>query len=176
MKNYPRILITIIISSLVLISSCKKEEEIIEGCTDSVAMNYNSNATSNDGSCQYAYDIAQGIWNISSDCDDLPIPIPGLSLDDLLPESIEVEGAGNSTLFIDIDGAQVTGSIDNDGNIIASEQTVQIDIGLGIPTDVQVSGNGKLESENTGYMDLTYSFDVPILGSQSTSCNIILSR
>lgn len=176
MKNYPRILITIIISSLVLISSCKKEEEIIEGCTDSVAMNYNSNATSNDGSCQYAYDIAQGIWNISSDCDDLPIPIPGLSLDDLLPESIEVEGAGNSTLFIDIDGAQVTGSIDNDGNIIASEQTVQIDIGLGIPTDVQVSGNGKIESENTGYMDLTYSFDVPILGSQSTSCNIILSR
>ena len=106
MKNYPRILITIIISSLVLISSCKKEEEIIEGCTDSVAMNYNSNATSNDGSCQYAYDIAQGIWNISSDCDDLPIPIPGLSLDDLLPESIEVEGAGNSTLFIDIDGEE----------------------------------------------------------------------
>lgn len=176
MKNYTRILIMMILSSLFIISSCKKEEEIIEGCTDSAAMNFNSNATSNDGSCQYAYDIAQGVWNISSDCDDLPIPIPGLSLDDLLPESIEVEGAGNNTLFIDIDGAQVTGSIDNDGNVIASEQTVQIDIGLGIPTDVQVSGNGKIESENTGHMDLTYSFDVPILGSQSTSCNIILSR
>ena len=80
------------------------------------------------------------------------LPTLFLSSPTLLSESIEVEGAGNNTLFIDIDGAQVTGSIDNEGNIIASEQTVQIDIGLGIPTDVQVSGNGKIESEH----DLNY--------------------
>ena len=173
MNNYSKILITIIIFSLFVISSCKKEE-IIEGCTDSSAMNYLSNATSNNGSCIYAYDVALGNWNIDPDCDDLPIP--GVSLEDMLPESIEVQGAGNNTLFIDIDGTQVIGDIDNDGNIIANEQTVQVDIGLGIPTDVQVSGNGKIESEDAGYMDLTYSFEIPILGSQSTSCYIILSR
>ncbi|MEE2700428.1 MAG: hypothetical protein VYD71_03595 [Bacteroidota bacterium] len=174
MRNYTRILIMMIISLLFIISSCKKEEEIIEGCTDSTAMNYNSNATSNDGSCKYAYNIAQGVWNITPNCDDLPIP--GVSLNDVLPESIELQGAGNNTLFIDIDGTQVTGNIDNYGNIIANEQTVQIDVGLGIPTDVQVSGNGKILSENAGHMDLTYSFDILILGSQSTSCNIILVR
>ena len=79
-------------------------------------------------------------------------------------------------MFIDIDGIQVTGNIDNDGNIVANEQTVQIDVGLGVPTPVQVSGDGKIESEDAGYMDLTYSFEIPILGSQSTSCYIILSR
>ncbi len=174
MNNYSRFLITLIISFVFIISSCTKEGEIIEGCTDSSAMNYNTNATSNNGSCIYAYDIAQGNWNIDPDCDDLPIP--GVSLEDILPESIEVQGAGNNTLFIDIDGIQVTGDIDNDGNIVANEQTVQIDVGLGVPTPVQVSGDGKIESEDAGYMDLTYSFEIPILGSQSTSCYIILSR
>jgi len=172
MNNYSRFLITLIISFVFIISSCTKE--IIEGCTDSSAMNYNTNATSNNGSCIYAYDIAQGNWNIDPDCDDLPIP--GVSLEDILPESIEVQGAGNNTLFIDIDGTQVTGDIDNDGNIVANEQTVQIDVGLGVPTNVEVSGDGKIESEDAGYMDLTYSFEIPILGSQSTSCYIILSR
>ena len=174
MNNYSKILTVLIVFFVFIFSSCTKEGETIEGCTDSSAMNYNANATSNNGSCIYAYDVALGNWNIDPDCDDLPIP--GVSLDDILPESIEVQGVGNNTLFIDIDGTQVIGNIDNDGNIIANEQTVQVDIGLGIPTDVQVSGNGKIESEDAGYMDLTYSFEIPILGSQSTSCYIILSR
>ena len=174
MRNIYKISAILLVSLTVVITSCKKDEQIIEGCTDSSAMNYLSNATSNNGSCIYAYDIAQGNWNIDPDCDDLPIP--GVSLEDILPESIEVQGAGNNTLFIDIDGIQVTGDIDNDGNIVANEQTVQIDVGLGVPTPVQVSGDGKIESEDAGYMDLTYSFEIPILGSQSTSCYIILSR
>ena len=172
MNNYSKIFTALIFSFVFFISSCTKEG-VIEGCTDASAMNYNANATSNNGSCIYAYYIAQGIWNITPDCDDLPIP--GVSLDDVLPEFIEVQGAGNNTLFIDIDGTQVTGHIDNDGNIIANEQTVQIDIGLGVPTDVQVSGDGKIESENAGYMDLTYSFEIAGI-ALSTSCHIILSR
>ena len=66
MKHYSKILIAVIISSLLVISSCKKEEEIIEGCTDSAAMNFNATATSNDGSCIFAYDIAQGTWFFES--------------------------------------------------------------------------------------------------------------
>ena len=88
MNNYPKILTALIVSFVFIISSCTKEGGTIEGCTDSSAMNYNVNATSNNGSCIYAYYIAQGIWNITPDCDDLPIP--GVSLDDVLPEFIEV--------------------------------------------------------------------------------------
>ena len=73
----------------------QKEEDPVLGCTDSNAMNYNSNATSNDGSCLIAYDIAQGLWNINPNCDDLNIPLLGdmFSLNDALPESIEVDGS-----------------------------------------------------------------------------------
>ena len=34
-------------------TACKKEEEIIEGCTDTGAVNYNTNATNDNGSCKY---------------------------------------------------------------------------------------------------------------------------
>ena len=57
----------------IICSSCKKDEQIIEGCTDSSAINYLSNATSNNGSCIYAYDIAQGTWSISPDCDEIDL-------------------------------------------------------------------------------------------------------
>ena len=110
--------IIFLLSIIMVISSCKKE---IDGCTDSSAMNYSADATTNDGSCIFAYDIAQGIWNISPDCEEYTIPIINqtLSLNDQLPESIEVQGAGdNSTLYIDINGTQVNGVIDFQGNII----------------------------------------------------------
>jgi len=67
MKNVFKLASLFAIVILFVISSCKKEEEIIEGCTDSAAMNFQSTATSNDGSCMYAYDMAIGIWNIDSD-------------------------------------------------------------------------------------------------------------
>lgn len=42
------------IAVLLLLSSCKKD---IPGCTDYSADNYNSNATDNDGSCEYSGDF-----------------------------------------------------------------------------------------------------------------------
>ena len=59
--------IIFLLSIIMVISSCKKE---IDGCTDSSAMNYSADAWTNDGSCIFAYDIAQGIWNISPDCEE----------------------------------------------------------------------------------------------------------
>jgi hypothetical protein len=49
-----------------IFSSCKKEEEKIEGCMDSGATNYNSNATeqNNASSCMYA--IAGYVWETTS--------------------------------------------------------------------------------------------------------------
>jgi len=144
---------------------------------DPNSMTYNSEAQKDDGSCIYAYDIAQGTWNINPDCEELSIPVIGtISLDDQLPESIEVQGAGDNSLFIDIDGTQVSGDIDKDGNITVNPQTVQIDPGLGVPLDVEIEGDGNVYLDNTGNMNLTYSFEVPVVGSYSIECDIILSK
>jgi len=54
------------LAASIILVSCKKEEESsinipnsVEGCTDSTAINYNFNATSDNGSC--IYDIT-GVW------------------------------------------------------------------------------------------------------------------
>ena len=177
MTNYHSILIISII--ILTFISCKKEEDPVLGCTDSSAMNYNSNATSNDGSCLIAYDIAQGLWNINPNCDDLNIPLLGdmFSLNDALPESIEVDGSGGNIIFIEISENQVEGTIDNDGNVIVNSQSLQLDMGgMGLDFPVSVSGSGSIIDANSGTMNLTFSFDIPFVGTQSSSCEIILDK
>ena len=177
MKNFYSI--TIIFFIILTFISCKKEEDPILGCTDSTAMNYNSDATSNDGSCLIAYDIAQGLWNINPNCDDLNIPVLGdmISLNDALPESIEVDGSGGNIIFIEISENQVEGTIDNDGNVIVSSQDLQLDMGgMGLDFPVSVSGSGSIIDANSGTMNLTFSFDIPLIGTQSSSCEIILEK
>ena len=97
----------VFLSFTMIISSCKKEETIVEGCIDSSAMNYSSNATSNDGSCVYAYDIAQGDWDITPACDDIiffGFPIP---LDSLLPKTIQINGEEDGVISLDINGNSI---------------------------------------------------------------------
>ena len=177
MKNIYKISAIVLFSFTMVISSCKKEEQIIEGCTDSSAMNYLSTATSNDGSCIFAYAIAQGSWNITPDCDDVDVLGQTISLNEQMPETIDVQGNGDNSLYIDMNGSQVSGSIDNEGNIVVNEQTIQIDPGLGFPLDVVVSGSGKIQSESLGYMDLSYSFEIPVVGgTQAIDCHLTLTK
>ena len=170
----------IFFSILLLVFSCKKEE-LIEGCTDTNAMNYVVTANSNDGSCIFAYDIAQGVWNIDPDCEDYTIPVIGttISLNDQLPESIDVQGLGNNTLYIEINETQVNGTIDNEGNIIVPSQTILLDMGFG-PMDIDVEGNGVISTDINGSMNLTYSFAIDVIPgfpiSESLDCTIILSK
>ena len=210
MKNIYKISAILLVSLTMVITSCKKDEQIIEGCTDITATNYQSLATSNDGSCIYAsaiegctdisamnflsiatsndgsciyaYDIAQGTWSISPDCDEIDLGLGDpISLNEQMPETIDVQGNGDNSLYIDMNGSQVSGNIDNEGNILVNEQTISVDFS-GIPIPVQVSGTGKIESENSGYMDLTYSGEIDIIPNVpiplpfSTTCHIILSK
>ena len=73
-------------------------------------------------------------------------------------------------LLLDIGVSQLTGEIDNNGVIIVSEQTINVDIGTG-PMDINVSGNGNIESENSGYMNLDY-----LLLGLPVSCYFTLNR
>ena len=189
----------LIISITLIFSSCKKEMGCIDpsaynynpdaqvddgsciatvlGCLESNAINYSSDANVSDESCLYAFNLAQGVWNITPDCDEIEIPLIGtISLNDQLPETIEVLGQEDSTLYIEIDDISINGQVDNSGNVIVHEQTISLDFGMGIPTDVEVVGNGSISSDNTGNMNLTYSFEIPIIGNQSIDCSIEMNK
>ena len=213
MKNIFKISTILLFAVIMVISSCKKEDEsplstqILMGCTDLAAINFNPLANTNDGSCIpatlgcmdvlainysliansddstciYAFDIALGVWDINPDCEEIDILGQAILLDDQLPESIDVQGTVEETLFIYIGEAQVSATIDYFGSIIVLEQTVSIDAGFGFPIPVQIYGSGKIESESSGYMNLTFmgEFEIPELPipiSFSSSCNIILSK
>ena len=152
MKNIYKISAILLVSLTMVITSCKKDEQIIEGCTDitatnyqslatsndgsciyapaiegctdSNAMNFLSIATSNDGSCIYAYDIAQGIWNITSECEDLTITIPLIGEFDVPLADMFPE-----TIEITGEGNSVVSLDINDSNVladIANDGTVTI--------------------------------------------------
>ena len=209
MKNIYKISAVLLVSLSIIVSSCKKEDEVVTptvingctdntmfnydptantddgtcipvllGCLDSTASNFNALANTDDGSCLPPfYDIAQGTWSISPDCDNVDILGQTISLNEQMPETIDVQGNGDNSLFIDMNGTQVSGDIDNEGNIVVNEQDIQIDPGFGFPIDVVVSGSGKIESENSGYMDLTYEFEIPIVGgTEEVDCHLTLTK
>ena len=206
MKNIFKISTVFLLALLFTVSSCKKEDEVpvingctystasnynplatiddgscilaILGCTDVNALNYTSLATSDDGSCVFAYDIAQGVWNITPDCEEYTVPVIGttISLNDQLPETFNIQGSGCNSLFIEIGVTLVNGTIDNDGNITVPNQTVSVDMGFG-PMDIDIEGDGVISSSTNGFMNLTYSFEIPIIGGEeSLDCSIILDR
>jgi len=184
MKKYSKIFIIVIISSLLVTSSCKKEEEIIEGCKDSAAMNFNATATSNDGSCIFAYDIAQGTWFFESQCADIPSGFEFIN--DILPESVDIDGEGDGVLSLTIlDTITIYGSINDAGYIVIAQQELfsfDTTVGGFIPITVsfEVSGSGIIASQDSGNMDLDYSAtpSLPLPGFENLdfSCNVVLSR
>ena len=207
MKRKFNILNTLFISLFLIVSSCKKEDPDILGCTDPAMFNYNSSATIDNGSCvpfiygcmdptmfnydpnantsagdcMSAYDVVQGTWNVNPDCEEYTIPVIGttISLNDELPESVDVLGGGGNNLYIDINGSVVDGNIDSDGNLTVPLQTIQVDMGFG-PMGIDITGDGQIESETAGNLNLTYSFEIEAFPgfplSESLDCSIVLSR
>ena len=188
MKNIFKISAVLFIGVSLVVSSCKKEEALIEGCTDSSAMNYQSLANSNDGSCEFAYNIAQGIWNIETDCQELTITILTQSIDvplnDIFPETIEIAGIGDNVVSIDINGNTVLADVTSAGKVtIQDGQQISFDTSSFDPTgfigevDVNITGSGMIESSTNGDLTLILAFEIPFLaGTQTSSCEITFSK
>ena len=186
MSNISNIYLIGLLSVIIIISSCKKEDEapIINGCTDANAMNYSSNANTNDGSCVFAYDIAQGAWNIETLCQALTISIPfvgefPIPLNSMFPNNIQILGQGSGVVSMDINGETIFADIIYDGTvIIQDDQQITIESGVELigEVDVDISGTGIIQSEINGSLTLVLSFDVPLAGAQSSSCEITCFR
>jgi len=241
MKNIYKISAILLVSLTMVITSCKKDEQIIEGCTDITATNYQSLATSNDGSCIYApavegctdstainynilantddgsciaailgctdinamnfnslanfddescifaYDIAQGVWNITSECEDLTITIPligdfDVPLADMFPETIEISGEGNGVVSMDINGNDVLADIANNGTVtIQDNQTISFDTGGFDPTgtigmvEVDITGTGTIVSASNGDLFLNLAFSILSIPADA-DCEITFTK
>ncbi len=172
----------IVLSSL-LISSCKKEDTKIEGCTDSTAMNYQDLANSDNGSCIFAYEIAQGDWNIDPSCDSVSISIPfvgefDIPMLDMFPENITIAGEGNQVISLDINGNKVLADVAYDGYVtIQDNQSINFDSGM--PTvgavEVAITGSGKIETSTEGNFDLNLQFTILSIPSES-DCEILFTK
>ncbi len=182
MRNIFKLASLFVIMLLVIISSCKKEEEIIEGCSDSAAMNFQSAATSNDGSCIYAYDIAQGEWVIETACEELTISIPlvgdfPIPLNDMFPDTVEITGEDEGVVAMDINGSIILADVANNGEVTIQEgQTISLDTGVIGEVDVTITGSGLIESATSGDLTLYLEFEIPLAGTQASSCEITFIR
>lgn len=181
MNNFSKISIAVICVSFFIISSCTKDEQIIKGCTDSAAMNYQSLATDNDGSCIYAYDIAQGVWNIETACEDLSITILTQTIDiplnDIFPDTIEIKGEGASVVSLDVNGSLILADIENNGNVTMHDgQKISFDTGMIGEVDVLITGSGVIVSESEGNFTLNLAFEIPFSGTETSTCEIAFSK
>tara|TARA_B110000967_G_C18843719_1_gene540796 strand:+ start:40 stop:588 length:549 start_codon:yes stop_codon:yes gene_type:complete len=182
MKNIFKSSVVLFVGLSLIVSSCKKEEQIIEGCTDSSAMNYQSSATNNDESCVFAYAIAQGVWNITSECEELTVSIPLLGdfpipLNDMFPDTIEITGEAEGVVAMDINGNNVLADVASDGTVsIQDDQKISFDTGVIGEVDVNITGSGTIVSDSNGNLTLNLAFDIPLAGTQNSSCEIEFTK
>jgi hypothetical protein len=179
MKNIFKISAVLFIGFSIVFSSCKKE---IDGCTDSSAMNYLSDANYDDGSCIFAYGIAQGKWDIETACEELIISIPfvgdfPIPLNDMFPDTVDITGEGEGVVAMDINGNIILADVSINGDVtIQDDQKISLDTGDFGVVDVDITGSGKIETATNGDLTLNLAFEIPLAGTQSSSCEITFSK
>ena len=192
MKNIFKISVVLFIGFSIVFSSCKKE---IDGCTDGSAMNYASDANSDDGSCVFAYDLAQGKWNIDPTCDSVGFKIFGqvvytLDVASIFPSTSDISGNSQNVISLEINSDSLgieesfLADVTNNGIItLRDNQSFDID-GIELPDfgslnmTVKLSGSGNIDISNTGTLALQLEFvpSIALLSTESSTCQIIFIR
>ena len=116
----------------IVFSACKKEDDTpveVNGCTDNTALNYNSNATNDNGSC--TYDLV-GKWTATNVVIDstLTVSYMGETIDSLswsgsstlTPQMVgtptSLEFLSNGTVYAVEDGETNTSDYSTNGNVL----------------------------------------------------------
>ena len=195
MKNIYKISAIVLFSFTMVISSCKKDETIIEGCTDSNAINFNATATSNNGSCVTAYDIAQGTWNIDPTCDSIEFKFLGqvvytFDVASIFPPTADIVGNSQNVISLEINSDSLgieesfLADVTNNGTITLRDNQ-SFDFAIDdVPTigsltiTVKVSGSGNIDVSNTGTLTLELEFvpSIPLISTESSTCQVIFTR
>ena len=142
-----------IVISVIMFSSCNKEEEEIDQLTP--------------------YDNAQGLWYYTSECDEEIID----EFTGFLPSSFTVEGEGEGELSINfLDTIILEALIDQNGIVLIPQQTLlEIDT-LGFSIPINISGEGLINSEDIGSLNLVYSVNLFPIIEEEINCEVELSR
>ena len=194
MKNIYKIVSIVFLILTIFITSCKEDEQIIEGCTDSTAMNLNATATSNDGSCVFAYDIAQGTWNIDPTCDSIEFKFLGqvvytFDVASIFPPTADIVGNSQNVISLEINSDSLgieesfLADVTNNGTIILRDNQ-SFDFAIDVPTigpltiTVKVSGSGNIDVSNTGTLTLELEFipSITLISTESSTCQVIFTR
>ena len=94
----------------IIFAACKKEDADINGCMDVIATNYNSNATSDDGSCTFG---VVGVWTPTSVVQDssVTVTVMGMVIDSL-------SGSGSRTMTPEEAGFEGNLEFTSDGKML----------------------------------------------------------
>ena len=123
---------------------------------------------------------AEGVWVMNSLCEDYELLGSIISLDEELPDSVNVLSDTLSYIYIEAGENNILASINIAGifNIEPQPFQAEVDIlGQLTPIPVVIQGNGSFSSDSTGYMDVIFSFDLFDTGINDTiNCSIDLTR
>ena len=95
----------------------------------------------------------------------------------MFPESIEISGEEEGVISMDISGENVLADVSYDGAVtIHDDQKISLDTGDFGVVDVDITGSGKIETATNGDLTLNLAFEVPLAGTQSSSCDISFTK
>ena len=95
----------------------------------------------------------------------------------MFPESIEITGEGIGVVSMDINGENVLADVSYDGAVtIKDNQKISLDTGDFGVVDVDITGSGMIESASNGDLTLNLAFEIPLAGTQTSSCEIAFTK
>ena len=142
-----KVLYTLLAVSIVF-SACKKEEDVttpvtpsaISGCTDTIATNYNSNANSDDGSCNFG--IVGGAWITDSEEMNMHavVSMGGMVIMDTTLTEIETNQDSMETVTQKFWDNGDFNAWDNNNNLVDNGTWVQSGTTVTVTTDTVIVG------------------------------------